>query len=507
MDEWVRKNKEIHRKFWEYAHLTGLYEQIYKSMTNNKQIIIKGLLGKKQIDYVELQHKHNRRQEFFTHLYSGEVSMVSEELHKYTYGELEQYIDSISPEDAKKTMQNLHKCVCQRISEKDKVSVGFLVYSSAEWQCDRLYWLLEKDDRFIPVIIICGYGHGTKETIKDTYLRTCQYFIKSEKPYRIRYGGYMNEMYKDSARDLDILVYITPFYSLSPDNLNFANRKICQLGIHIPYGFYLEDKKVPYYIGNFYEMTIFKMGWKYFAESKIQEDEVKKEQRLKGYNIVTSGLTKIDDMLVRDITGLNSVWKTGINTILKIIWAPHFNMQDGMNGTFHENYKWFYEYAKTHKEISWILRPHPRMEIGIVDKGVFSSIDEYHKYLESWNALPNASVVEGGDYYDIFLSSDCMILDSLSFIAEYQYTGKPMLRLLPEKSRLMNKIGDLLNSVIYKARGNDYESIKGFIDKIAMGQDEMRNIRAQFFEQNLDYQRINGCLASEMVFRVLRDIL
>ena len=226
MDEWVRTNKDVHKKFWTYAHLAGLYEKIYKSMAKCKQNIIGGLLGKGDVNYLELYNKHNIRQEFFTHLTHGELSMVSKELHKYTYGELAKYIDTLAPGDAKITLQNLHKCVCINISRKEKVSVGFLVYSSAEWQCDRLYWLLEKDDRFNPTILICGYGHGTSETIKDTYLRTCQYFIESEKPYRIRYGGCLEEMYKDSAADFDVMVYITPFSNMYPDNLNFVKETL-----------------------------------------------------------------------------------------------------------------------------------------------------------------------------------------------------------------------------------------------------------------------------------------
>ena len=501
MDEWVKKNKEIHEKFWKYAHLSGVYEKLYKAMIKSKESIIKDLCEKKHVDYVELHYANKKMQEVFTHLSIGEFSMISEELHKYTYKDLEQYIDMLAPEKAKETLQNLHKHVCEKIAKKEKILVGFLVYSSAEWQCDKLYWLLENDDRFIPVILICGYGHGTMETIKDTYKKTCRYFQESSKLYRVRYGGCLREMYKDSANDFDILVYITPFSSLCPISLNFINRNLNQLGVHIPYGIYMAEKNITYYKNKYYDMPIFKMGWRYFCEDFIQENEVKKVHRLNGVNIVTTGHPKIDELLdTKTYNRKCDRWKCGEKTRLKIIWAPHFNMTEGMNGTFFMNYQWFYEYASKHQDISWIVRPHPRMRIGVKDAGVFRTLDEYEDYMHKWDSLPNGRVIDGGGYYDFFVTSDALILDSLSFVAEYMYTGKPILKLVPRYPRPLNKLGRMLDSVISCVSGDDYESIEGFIEDVKKGIDNQKEKRMEMFRKTLDYYSKNGKTATNMIY-------
>ena len=85
-----------------------------------------------------------------------------------------------------------------------------------------------------------------------------------------------------------------------------------------------------------------------------------------------------------------------------------------------------YEYVKNNtKTTSWVFRPHPMLRAGAVQQGVFKSEEEYDNYLEMWNELPNAQVIEGGMYVDIFETSDAMILDSVSFLAEYLYMHKP----------------------------------------------------------------------------------
>lgn len=59
------------------------------------------------------------------------------------------------------------------------------------------------------------------------------------------------------------------------------------------------------------------------------------------------------------------------------------------------------------------------MKYKAIRADIFENEEEWEKYINSWKSLKNAYVMEEGDYKDLFLYSDAMILDSISFLAEY----------------------------------------------------------------------------------------
>ena len=132
--------------------------------------------------------------------------------------------------------------------------------------------------------------------------------------------------------------------------------------------------------------------------------------------------------------------------------------------------------------------------------GVFENGEQYKEYLKAWDDLPNARVIPDGDYYDMFLSSDTMILDCVSFLMEYQYTGKPLLMLLPETPRSLSEAGDKLVSVLYTARGNDYDAIQTFVDNMRNGNDILVEKRKEFFDIYLDYKKQNNMSATDFIY-------
>ena len=159
-------------------------------------------------------------------------------------------------------------------------------------------------------------------------------------------------------------------------------------------------------------------------------------------------------------------WKMTRPDAKKIIWAPH-HMIDGEFSTFQWNYQFMYEFAKAHPEISWVVKPHPNLVHTAIGKKVFSSVQSYKDYFQKWDSLPNAKVYTGTYYQAIFATSDGMIQDCGSFIFEYQYVDKPMIYLLTGKENLND-----LTKEIY-----------------------------------LNYQKTNGMLASEFIYKNICDEL
>ena len=166
-----------------------------------------------------------------------------------------------------------------------------------------------------------------------------------------------------------------------------------------------------------FNLPIHNICWRNFIHAVSYWDMAKQFCGIRDYGMCFSGYPKMDVFFesVKN-TSINKLWKNPGGK--KIIWAPHHSVQeDPHTATFEQNYRFFLEYARAHsKETSWAVKPHPLLAISAVKAGIFQSEEEWEQYLFEWDSLPNAVVVNG-QYDELFKTSDCMILDSVSFKA------------------------------------------------------------------------------------------
>ena len=208
----------------------------------------------------------------------------------------------------------------------------------------------------------------------------------------------------------------------------------------------------------------------------------------KGENLIASGYPKMDPFFENTTIVDTSHWKLsrkGNPHIKRLIWAPHWTVPHPGRGTrfstFLDYYQKMLEYVKRHPDIEVVLKPHPLLKRECVKRGLLSQ-SEINDYFTAWNNLPNGSVVEDGNYLDLFKSSDAMILDSISFIAEYAYTDKPALFLCKHKDILstgFDECGQEAVKTLYEA--HSWEDVVHFIDEIVIhGNDTLREQRTRF---------------------------
>ena len=142
-----------------------------------------------------------------------------------------------------------------------------------------------------------------------------------------------------------------------------------------------------------------------------------------------------------------------------VIYAPHFSFKcDRPNGkelyfyssTFLEYGKVILNYAKSHPEINWVFKPHPRLRTELTSYNVWTK-KEVDEYYQSWEEIGTACY--DSHYIDLFLESKAMLTDCCSFLTEYSCTGKPLIRLIPNKGKTLpppNPALEHLNDVFYK---------------------------------------------------------
>ena len=119
--------------------------------------------------------------------------------------------------------------------------------------------------------------------------------------------------------------------------------------------------------------------------------------------------------------------------------------------TFKENGKFILKYAKTHPETTWVFKPHPRLKYALLRNKIMTK-DEINKYYNAWGKIGN--VVENGNYFDLFKTSDLLVTDCCSFLAEYLPTNKPIIRLSPKNKMDFNQLGFLINDSCYEVKNN-----------------------------------------------------
>jgi hypothetical protein len=104
---------------------------------------------------------------------------------------------------------------------------------------------------------------------------------------------------------------------------------------------------------------------------------------------------------------------------------------------------------------------------------IFSKKD-IQDYINRWNEQENTRFSADNDRSLDFFLSDCMITDSVSFLYEYLFTGKPLLHLGNGANNFNILAQDLLN--VHYA-GNEEKDIHDFIIQIESGGDPKREMR------------------------------
>jgi CDP-glycerol glycerophosphotransferase (TagB/SpsB family) len=161
-----------------------------------------------------------------------------------------------------------------------------------------------------------------------------------------------------------------------------------------------------------------------FTQEKDVVDAYALTERGNSY-VHFTGSPKIDN-LAREAELGKSSWPLEDGKF-KIVWAPHHSYSPHWFnfGVFSKIYVQMLEFAKANSDIQIVLRPHPFLWSTLTDRKVLTE-KELSSWRKSWSELPNTSVDEEGSYAGLFLATDVLVTDGISFLGEYPLvTGKP----------------------------------------------------------------------------------
>ena len=260
---------------------------------------------------------------------------------------------------------------------------------------------------------------------------------------------------------------------------NVSNFALC---CYVPYSFDMFAHE------NNYFSSFHGLLWKYFLETNYHLRLFKKTHKIN--NCVVTGYPKLDTYLENKKINKKMIWPVfKIKKIKRIIYAPHhsFTPTPLTLSTFNWNGNAILEMARNSLNTIWVFKPHPNLKYNYIQTYP-NKKKEIEKYFKQWRTLKNAKIYTQGDYFDLFKTSDALITDCGSFLAEYLFTKKPILHLRTKlQNRPFNKIGKKIIENYYQIYNLD--ELKNIFNRVILDNDDYLKKKrlASIKELGIDY--------------------
>ncbi len=312
------------------------------------------------------------------------------------------------------------------------IRVVFLVFYVEAWDSlDDIYRRMLADPRFDPTVItiprkLTGYEDFTDEPLISAF-------------FTERGIAHERFPYDDSFIGLERLTEIDPDYVF----LNYPWQRNYQPGYQIERLIsFTRVCYVPYFTSSLVQEPAFDgiAPHQYTQPTHrlahmifLQDAEVASAfiDADYGNQIYRTGTPKIDALRESAATTvpawpLDRLLESG-DRPFRLLWGPHHSYgPNWLNfGVFADMCHDMLEFARLHPHIDIVLRPHPFMFGTLTDRDLMTR-DELRDWQSAWAALPNTATNDSAGFTAIFLASDALLTDGISFLVEYPLvTGKP----------------------------------------------------------------------------------
>lgn len=321
------------------------------------------------------------------------------------------------------------------------IRVAFLGLYFEGWDAlDEVYQLMKSDERFEPIVIslprkLTGQLRYAEEDKAHAFFEA-----KGIEHLRFNFGddssnnregltrlrelspdyvfvnypwqrNYQPALRFDNLVEFTKLCYI-PYYSLSmveePDDEPGGGQQGSLVATHL------------------YTQRLHQLASLIFTQDKLVKEAYASTERGNSH-VHFTGSPKIDSLRKEAEQGKAS-WPIA-GKAFRIVWAPHHSYSPHwLNfGVFSRIKDQMLDFAKANPDVQIVLRPHPFLWSTLTDRKVMSEA-ELAKFRNQWDSLSNTHVDEDGSYAELFLATDLLMTDGISFLGEYPLvTGRPAL--------------------------------------------------------------------------------
>ena len=373
----------------------------------------------------------------------------------------------------KRQNDRLHTAAIERIRRRGVARVAMVTSSLSMWRLEEVWRLMSQDPFFDCRIILVPFAKLSSEDKEFELGKLRAYFKSKEIPF----------WEEDSFTGFDPdIVFYQQFYSHSYKDpiraLHNEHRLLC----YAPYGVMFIDKKWQY------DSRFHRRAWKIFLQSEAHRETARRLCANSAENACVVGDADCDSFAAP----LHyDPWKPQPWPKKRIIWAPHHKKlgRDSFEWTAEEMKKIALDYSD---RCQFAFKPHPRLKTELLKDPEWGP-DRTEKYYGFWAEGDNTQL-ETGEFIDLFRTSDAMVHDCNSFIAEYLYTRKPVLFLSTNTARIRSTFGKFGKDALdahYHADNKD--AIRSFLDQVILaGNDPKTPEREAFYKTYLKPSESEG---------------
>lgn len=228
------------------------------------------------------------------------------------------------------------------------------------------------------------------------------------------------------------------------------------------------------------------------------------------YDLIKNYLIKLNNTFTKQfITGFprydnlekyknceSSLWSLPRNKEnFRIIWTPRWCTNEG-NCSFFDYKDSIINYCKNNPNIDFVFRPHPQAFSNWIATGELSE-NEAMEYKQLYEKSVNTQIDETKEYLTTFYSSDCLITDVSSIVAEYFLTGKPIIYC--HKIDCFNEFSRKLSEGFYWVR--NFMEIQNIIEMLRSGNDPLKEKRQSIIKEAF-YLPDNG--SGKMIAEIIK---
>lgn len=358
-----------------------------------------------------------------------------------------------------------------KIKRGERIKVAFLHMYATEIQDLNLYDQMLSSPYFDPyfVVIPVFYCGRDQQHLVYNYNRTLRELTDKYGSSRVLSGyNVQTQECIDYTDRFDLASTNTPYDDLTEDC--FKSRYWASKGIpvfYIPY-FYMGLCRVT---KENLQMVDFNFFWKVFVPNHFTKSLAKEYMANKGKNLMVTGYPKLDK--------ISSVVNPPGRKL--VIIAPHHLIGDSVldRGGFREYAKFLQNLPSKYPQVDFIFRPHPQLFVTLKK---YWSEDEIDRWLSQFLMNENVTFSIEGDYLQLLATSDALIHDCGSFVAEYLYFNKPCAYIFREGvdyQAMQLKLGLRCMDVYFPIK--EEKDWFQFIEEVVLGGKDVRKDRREAF--------------------------
>jgi len=393
---------------------------------------------------------------------------------------------------------NAKKSIMKKLRNKEKILVLLVGFRKQTWLYKEIYRLFSNNDLFNVICVAAPFVKSGKHEMHNYMAELADMLENEQYSYVLGYDS-KRDSYVDIKKmyNPDVVIFSTN-YNPHTEPLFYMSHYNKSLNYIISYGMHVVSNKGVYASEANY------LCYREFVPNERIVKIAKANRPFSHAKYGVVGSPKLDCFLEKSYN--DGPWKLDHSKYKRIIWAPHFSFEETGDeyvvASFLEICDYMFEIADLYSDsIEFIFKPHPLLRHELER---YWSVDKINHYYEEWNRRYNTQFYNG-DYFELFMTSDAMIFDSISFIVEYLFTRKPALYTVCSNAKLnFNEFGKEALALHYHTT-DLLKDIKFFIDNVVVGGvDEMKPLRVDFINK---FEGFSGTSSSKLIYQqIVEDI-